>query len=518
MAFRRLTRLLFFSKQSTDTELSFRERATRRENSLGLSRTPKIPRKVVSPGAIGRSHDWATATLASLSMPSSKRSTGGRGDHRRAGKRRADQPETSPLSDAALAAEQERVVYIDTELDRNTVCSVINGLGDAFYHIPFAVCGVAAMVYYGYDKFTLNRISILCPAESAEVILCWARSRDMPLFAKDPTMFGYRMADGRVCFVRVRTQDSASFGELGFVHLGPFKTPVLTLPCLVNQFAKDYIGKLEEIAPEMQRRYAKDIMWMLDEMAHLDEPCQSFTPKHVCWVLSRGFWLPFTLSFPEAIDLFSAAGLFNCFTECETPTDSADTDSFSSCAAVASPILQGQFEQMEISSSSSQQSVSGSNSPCASSPRTSFSTPTVKYRKGEPDLNKPLPRLPDEAYQPPLICGRTYAKGFPDLGKALPPLPSEAFDTEPPIHSCKSFAARMLARCKRLLMPSSPSRPPGVFAQVRTPEPKMPPKLRRVMQNLPDRRNKQVRFDGSADGYGSSCRSTSRSTERYYGP
>ncbi|KAK3180836.1 hypothetical protein K4F52_007794 [Lecanicillium sp. MT-2017a] len=463
--------------------------------------------------------------MASLNMTGSRRSTGSLSEHRRSGKQRADRPESPvSLSDAGAAEVLEQLVYIDTDLDRKTVCDVVDGLGEVFDHIPFAVCGVAAMVYYGYDKFSLNRVSILCPSQSAEVILCWARSRGMPLFTGDPNLFGFKLGDGRVCFVRVRTYSSGSFDDLGVVHLGPSRTPVLSIPCLVNQFAKDYIGKLDEISPEMQRRYAKDIMWMLDRMGQLSAPEQTFTPKHASWVLTRGFWLPFTLSFPEMIDAFSAAGLFDCFTDDTERPGSAGTGSAGTGSAGTgssgpyAPRAWNILENRGTSPCSSQETVSGSTSALPPSSRTSVSLPpTRNYIKGQPDLNKPLPRLPNEAHQPIILPRRIYTKGHADLQKPLPPLPAEAFDCEPPVHSIKSFAARMLAKGKAMLFPGSAPRRTGVFAQVApVPERKAPPKLRRVTQKLPDMCKKQVRFDSSADGSSSFWSSTSSGSTRRY--
>jgi hypothetical protein len=416
-------------------------------------------------------------------------------------------------------AGRHSIVYVETALDRAAVCDVVDGLGKAFYHIPFAVCGVAAMVYYGYDKFILDRVSILCPSESFDVILCWARSRDMPLLADDPSSFGYRTAKGRVCAVRVRTQDSEDFASFGIVRLGPYKAPILSLPCVVNLFAKDYVYKLDNINPGMQGRYARDIIWMLERMAHFDSPEQRFTPKHTSWVLSRGFWLPFTLSYPEAIDAFSAAGLFICFGNDSNAqyANSARSDSSSPYDPAASAVLAEHYKNIEKLG----RHIVRTSTASVSSPSRASASPTAGngYSNGAPDVNKRLPYLPAEAHQPPLVPGQYFPRGFADPNKPLPPLPAEAFDVEPPIRDCKSFASRMMSKGKEKMGSTSFAQGNSpmtlVPAIVLTRDQRSPPPLRRVTQKLPEKRTKRVRFDSSAD-LPDSSRSTLRSTERYH--
>jgi hypothetical protein len=195
-------------------------------------------------------------------------------------------------------------------MDVDTVNEVIDCVGRLFDHIPYAVCGTAALIYYGYRAYFPDHVSITCPEESKEAIRCWALAKGMTPSPDNPDGFSVRVASGRSCPVCIKFMKNG-FEALERVRVGPGQASMVTLPSIANTIARSYVFRLHNSSTERQALYARYLAWTLKRMAEIPpgDPVQRLTPDRARDIISRSFWIPFTLSYPETVPLFSAAGL-----------------------------------------------------------------------------------------------------------------------------------------------------------------------------------------------------------------
>ncbi|RFU73258.1 hypothetical protein TARUN_8992 [Trichoderma arundinaceum] len=195
-------------------------------------------------------------------------------------------------------------------MDVDTVNEVIDCVGRLFDHIPYAVCGTAALIYYGYRAYFPDHVSITCPEESKEAIRCWALAKGMTPSPDNPDGFSVRVASGRSCPVCIKFMKNG-FEALEIVRVGPGQASMVTLPSIANTIARSYVFRLHNSSPERQALYARYLAWTLKRMAEIPptDPVQRLNPDRARDIVNRSFWIPFTLSYPETVPLFSAAGL-----------------------------------------------------------------------------------------------------------------------------------------------------------------------------------------------------------------
>ncbi|UKZ76004.1 hypothetical protein TrVFT333_003700 [Trichoderma virens FT-333] len=195
-------------------------------------------------------------------------------------------------------------------MDVATVNEVIDCVGRLFDHIPYAVCGTAALIYYGYRAYSPDHVSITCPEESKEAIRCWALAKGMTPLPDNPDGFSVRVASGRSCPVCIKFMKNG-FEALEVVRIGPGQASMVTLPSIANTIARSYVFRLHSSSTDRQALYARYLAWTLKRMAEIPptDPVQRLTPERARDIINRSFWIPFTLSYPETVPLFSAAGL-----------------------------------------------------------------------------------------------------------------------------------------------------------------------------------------------------------------
>lgn len=195
-------------------------------------------------------------------------------------------------------------------MDVATVNEVVDCVGRLFDHIPYAVCGTAALIYYGYRAYSPDHVSITCPEESKEAIRCWALAKGMTPLPDNPDGFSVRVANGRSCPVCIKFMKNG-FEALEVVRVGPGQASMVTLPSIANTIARSYVFRLHSSSTDRQALYARYLAWTLKRMAEIppSDPIQRLTPERARDIISRSFWIPFTLSYPETVPLFAAAGL-----------------------------------------------------------------------------------------------------------------------------------------------------------------------------------------------------------------
>lgn len=221
-------------------------------------------------------------------------------------------------------------------MDRETVCEMSTQIDRCFGHIPYAICGLSALVHHGFTQRKPTKIHVVCPSHARHVVRSWALAQAVPQVhdrTGNPNVFALRSRSGDWYAVKVRY--AADFGEMGIhthdmvSHLGPgsssspslsssssssfCKAParVLDLPTLADEVAVAYVDQLRTATAglEKQKGFEEDMRWILARIAERHAPADQDFAKFVPHIVHNSFWLPFTASFPYAIQLFQRAGL-----------------------------------------------------------------------------------------------------------------------------------------------------------------------------------------------------------------
>ncbi|KAK0391912.1 hypothetical protein NLU13_1410 [Sarocladium strictum] len=197
-----------------------------------------------------------------------------------------------------------------TGMNPATVREVINIIGRVLEHVPYAICGQAAMVYYGNEYYEPPHVSILVPDASRDVVRCWAVAQGLNSVPGQPNCFTVVTRDGLFRSVRVKIIKDSSFDSVITFKATTSKARLMTLPGLANQIARAYVADLKsQTSQRRQQGFARDMRWVLRRIAAVRADEHWLSPETAKEVLKAEFWLPFTSSFPETVLMFAHAGL-----------------------------------------------------------------------------------------------------------------------------------------------------------------------------------------------------------------
>ncbi|KAJ6442805.1 Conidial yellow pigment biosynthesis polyketide synthase [Purpureocillium lavendulum] len=217
---------------------------------------------------------------------------------------------------------------------------VIATIGQLFPHIPYAVCGHAAMSYYGSTPLKQpSYVSLVCPPDCVDALLKWAVAKGLSLCDRWPAT---TMATATA--TTTGAASSSSGGGGGFFssfcvpttpdgveravrvhrctayfsgHMRSVPAPdahgasVLTLPCIADAVAVEYLRAARADDYRVLVLCAKDVFWLLRRMAALrgaDER-QALTPRRAPTFASARFLEAFTEMHVYSVDLMYNAGL-----------------------------------------------------------------------------------------------------------------------------------------------------------------------------------------------------------------
>lgn len=180
-------------------------------------------------------------------------------------------------------------------------------MGKTFPHFPCVVTGLAAMVYHGFNNRLPREVSLSFPARYHEVIRSWALSQGLLEIQDKPNSFGVVLSEGEIRCIRARFLEHG-FEAFRTVRAGDRAKPakVLNLPTIAVQIAKGYVAELNTADLRRQEVFAGDMRWTLRAMQRLG---QVLRPFYACRIVEHSFWEPFTLSFPDTLQLFAKVGL-----------------------------------------------------------------------------------------------------------------------------------------------------------------------------------------------------------------
>ncbi|KAF5557890.1 acetylxylan esterase precursor [Fusarium mexicanum] len=196
----------------------------------------------------------------------------------------------------------------DRSMNHEAVSEVVDMIAQRFSHIPYAVSGLAAMVYYGYEARPY-RVSIVCPEHTRENQKCWAKAQGMIPIPRQRHVWGVATSDGIVQQIRVRFP--YDFNEMHALKIGTAgSNPVsmLSLAGLADELARTYVNELKHSDHDRQENLAHEMIWILKRIIQCRLPEHALRPERIPHLIRETFWLPFTLSYPESVPLFAKAG------------------------------------------------------------------------------------------------------------------------------------------------------------------------------------------------------------------
>ncbi|KAF5720351.1 acetylxylan esterase precursor [Fusarium mundagurra] len=196
----------------------------------------------------------------------------------------------------------------DRSMNREAVSEVVDMIAQHFSHIPYAVSGLAAMVYYGYEARPY-RVSIVCPEHTRENQKCWARAQGMIPIPRQRHVWGVATSDGIVQQIRVRfPYDFNEMHALKIGTAGSLPVSMLSLAGLADELARTYVNELKHSDHDRQENLAYEMIWILKRIIQCRLPEHALRPERIPHLIRETFWLPFTLSYPESVPLFAKAG------------------------------------------------------------------------------------------------------------------------------------------------------------------------------------------------------------------
>ncbi|KAF5680862.1 hypothetical protein FHETE_250 [Fusarium heterosporum] len=193
----------------------------------------------------------------------------------------------------------------DRSMNREAVSEVIDMIALRFSHIPYAVSGLAAMVYYGYDAMPY-KVSILCPEHTRENQKCWAKAQGMIPIPRRSDIWGLATSDGIVHQIRVRFP--WDFEEMHVLKIGSSAVSMLSLAGLADELARTYVNELKHSDHARQDNLAREMVWILHRIIQVRMPEHMLRPERIPHLSKETFWLPFSLAYSETVPLFAKAG------------------------------------------------------------------------------------------------------------------------------------------------------------------------------------------------------------------
>lgn len=209
----------------------------------------------------------------------------------------------------------------DGEIDDPLLSEIVAALSEGLHHIPYAICGRAALLLHGNTDRLPRHVSFFVPSASKDVLRSWAAST--PNFLLDPyrkDFLAVRTRDGELRRIRIKFLPARDFDRLRIAHPrvrcadgGEVRPPVIGLASLLDQVALGYWSNRRAYEASVRSMIAGDLFWVLGRVIG-DGSGSGVGGERLSWGVCPNvgnplFWDVFGAAYPEAEGLFRAAGL-----------------------------------------------------------------------------------------------------------------------------------------------------------------------------------------------------------------
>ncbi|KAI0445850.1 hypothetical protein F4803DRAFT_506669 [Xylaria telfairii] len=198
--------------------------------------------------------------------------------------------------------------FIDSNLwstsfmDSEELRELFNLLHATLAHVPYAVCGLAALIDHGLTNRQANRVSIICPRPSRKNVLAWAATKN---YAVHGDSIGIPTSNGQMRRVRVKFVEHG-FEELQRVRSSSSNATVLSITSQLDNVAAGWLDNKKRGDERALGVIASDIFFCLDRIAARREQVD---PMYLPTFLGEGFFADFTARYTTARAEMALAGI-----------------------------------------------------------------------------------------------------------------------------------------------------------------------------------------------------------------
>ncbi|KAH9893113.1 hypothetical protein F4778DRAFT_309939 [Xylariomycetidae sp. FL2044] len=203
---------------------------------------------------------------------------------------------------AAVNVGDARKKWTAANMDRQELAELFDVLHATLDHIPYAICGLGALIDHGFRGRKANKVSIICPESSKDVIRAWARGKGYETYADS---VGMPMRDGSVRRVRVKYIDDG-FERLERARSSFSSAVVLSMASTLDNVAAGYVDGRRRGDDRALATIAGDVFWCLDRIAATR--C-AVDPAYMPTFLGGDFFVPFTAGHADARPEMARAGI-----------------------------------------------------------------------------------------------------------------------------------------------------------------------------------------------------------------
>ncbi|RYC59920.1 hypothetical protein CHU98_g6277 [Xylaria longipes] len=169
-------------------------------------------------------------------------------------------------------------------------------------HVPYAICGLGALIDHGLTNRRANRVSIICPPSSRKNVTAWAATKGYEVHADS---IGIPTHKGLTRRVRVK------FIERGFERLERVRSScsnaiVLSIASQLDNVAAGWLDNKKRSDERALTVIASDIFFCLDRIAARR---QRVDPRYLPTFLGEDFFTHFTAQYLNARPEMARAGI-----------------------------------------------------------------------------------------------------------------------------------------------------------------------------------------------------------------
>ncbi|KAI3319711.1 hypothetical protein HD806DRAFT_508796 [Xylariaceae sp. AK1471] len=187
-------------------------------------------------------------------------------------------------------------------MNREELTELFDLLHETLEHVPYAICGLGALIDHGFTRRRANKISLLCPQECKNNVKAWAAARGYEIFVDS---VGLPMRDGSIRRVRIKYID-AGFERLQRVRSSFSAAYVLSMASQLDNVAAGYLENRRRGDERALKTIANDVFWCLDRIAARRERVD---PGFLHTFLGEDFFADFTARYTEARPEMARAGI-----------------------------------------------------------------------------------------------------------------------------------------------------------------------------------------------------------------
>ncbi|KAI1497630.1 hypothetical protein F5X99DRAFT_432808 [Biscogniauxia marginata] len=196
-------------------------------------------------------------------------------------------PTTRAQSQLRVRPSQQQPDWTTSSLTHSELAELFNVLHRTLEHVPYAICGLGALIDHGFTARKASRISIICPAYSKDNVKAWAAARGYPTYADS---VGLPMRDGSLRRVRIKYLHEG-FERLERARSAIGDATVLSLASQLDSVAAAWLDNRRRGDERALATIAADVSWCLDRAARTRA---RLDPDSLPTLLGEDFFAPFT--------------------------------------------------------------------------------------------------------------------------------------------------------------------------------------------------------------------------------